>query len=148
MTVTTSIDPALPWAEQIDRAEPDLLRALLKTFVEALMGAEADAICGAPYGSRSQQRVNSRNGYRAGRIHPHLPHVGRRPLVLGGVRAHAVADVTAYRCWSRRRHGGDRRLRGQRSFRSLGVGAHSPIPWAAGGASPHGARSHRERSAR
>ena len=65
MTVPTSIDPALPWAEQIDRAEPDLLRALLKTFVEALMGAEADAICGAPYDSRSEERVNSRNGYRA-----------------------------------------------------------------------------------
>jgi len=64
MTVTSSIDPALPWAEQIDRAEPDLLRALLKTFAEALMGAEADAICGAPYGSRSLERVNSRNGYR------------------------------------------------------------------------------------
>ncbi len=62
------------------------------------MGAEADAICGAPYGSRSQQRVNSRDGYRARRIHAHLPHVGRRPLELGGVRAHAVADVTAYRC--------------------------------------------------
>jgi len=65
MTVTTGIDPALRWAEQIDRAEPDLLRALLKTFVEALMGAEADAVCGARYGSRSQERVNSRNGYRA-----------------------------------------------------------------------------------
>ena len=64
MTVTSSIDPALPWAEQIDRAEPDLLRALLQTLVEALMGAEADAICGAPYGSGSQERVNSRNGYR------------------------------------------------------------------------------------
>jgi putative transposase len=64
MTVTTSIDPALPWIEQIDRAEPDLLRALLKTFVEALMGAEADAICGAGYGVRSEERVNVRNGYR------------------------------------------------------------------------------------
>jgi len=32
--------------------------------VEALMGAEADAICGAPYGARSAERVNSRNGYR------------------------------------------------------------------------------------
>src|SRR5664280_949830 len=30
------IDPALPWVKQIDRAESDLLRALLKTFVEAL----------------------------------------------------------------------------------------------------------------
>ncbi len=65
MTAIPSIDPALPWAEQIDRAEPDLLRALLKTFVEALMGAEADVICGAPYGARSQERTNSRNGYRA-----------------------------------------------------------------------------------
>ena len=64
MTVTTSIDPALAWIEQIDRAEPDLLRALLKTFVEALMGAEADAICGAGYGVRSDERVNVRNGYR------------------------------------------------------------------------------------
>ncbi len=66
MTATSSIDPAQPWIEQIDRAEPDLLRALLKTFVQALMGADADAICGAPYGSRSDERVNSRNGYRAG----------------------------------------------------------------------------------
>jgi Transposase, Mutator family len=40
------------------------LRALLKTFVEALMGAEADAVCGASYGVRSEERVNFRNGYR------------------------------------------------------------------------------------
>jgi putative transposase len=65
MTAMPSIDPALPWAEQIDRAEPDLIRGLLKTFVQALMGAEADAVCGAPYGVRSDERVNSRNGYRA-----------------------------------------------------------------------------------
>ena len=64
MTATSSIDPGLPWAEQIERAEPDLLRSLLKTFVEALMGAEADAICGAPYGTRGPERTNSRNGYR------------------------------------------------------------------------------------
>ncbi len=64
MTVTTSIDPALPWAEQIDQAEPDLLRAMLKTFVQALMSAEADAICGAPYGLSSEDRTNVRNGYR------------------------------------------------------------------------------------
>ena len=65
MTVTPSINPALPWFEQIDGAEPDVLRSLLKTFVEALMSAEADAICGAPYGVRSEDRVNSRNGYRS-----------------------------------------------------------------------------------
>jgi putative transposase len=65
MTANPSIDPAGVLAEHLERAEPDLLRALLKTFVEALMGADADAVCGAPYGARSDERVNSRNGYRA-----------------------------------------------------------------------------------
>jgi putative transposase len=36
---------------------------MLKTFVEALMSTEADAVCGAEYGSRSPERVNSGNGY-------------------------------------------------------------------------------------
>src|SRR5664279_1020528 len=65
MTANHSIDPAQFLSEHLERAEPDLLRAMLKTFVDALMGAEADAVCGAPYGVRSQERVNSRNGYRA-----------------------------------------------------------------------------------
>jgi len=64
MTAKPSIDPPLSWMEQIDLAEPDLLRALLKTFVEAFLGAEADALCGAGYGVRSDERVNVRNGYR------------------------------------------------------------------------------------
>lgn len=28
------------------------------------MGAEAEALCGAAYGERSPERVNTRNGYR------------------------------------------------------------------------------------
>ncbi len=64
MTAMPSIDPARLLTEQLERAEPDLLRALLTTFVQALMGAEADAVCGAGYGVRSDERVNSRNGYR------------------------------------------------------------------------------------
>jgi putative transposase len=44
--------------------EPDVLRELMKVFLEALMGAEADAACGAEYGERTEARVNSRNGYR------------------------------------------------------------------------------------
>jgi len=44
--------------------EPDVLRELMKVFLEALMGAEADSMCGAAYGERSEDRVNSRNGYR------------------------------------------------------------------------------------
>jgi len=37
---------------------------MVTTFAEALMGAEADAVCGAGYGERSQERTNTRNGYR------------------------------------------------------------------------------------
>ena len=61
MTANHSIDPALFLSEDLERAEPELLRSILKTFVEALMGAEADALCGAPYGVRTDDRVNSRN---------------------------------------------------------------------------------------
>ena len=50
--------------EQLEQASPDLLRAMVKTFAEALMSAEAEAVCGAPYGERSEERVNQRNGYR------------------------------------------------------------------------------------
>ena len=50
--------------EQLQRAEPDLLRSMLAAFVQALMSAEADAVCGAEYGSRSPDRSNRRNGYR------------------------------------------------------------------------------------
>jgi putative transposase len=37
---------------------------MLTMFIHALMGAEADAVCGAEYGQRSSERVNQRNGYR------------------------------------------------------------------------------------
>ncbi len=50
--------------KQLEQASPDLLRAMVQDFAEALMGAEADALCGAPYGERSPERVNIRNGYR------------------------------------------------------------------------------------
>jgi len=50
--------------KQLEEASPDLLRAMVQDFAEALMGAEADALCGASYGERSLERVNRRNGYR------------------------------------------------------------------------------------
>jgi putative transposase len=50
--------------ERLAAASPDLLRAMVKQFAETLMAAEADATCGAGYRERSEQRVNSRNGYR------------------------------------------------------------------------------------
>src|SRR3954451_24140537 len=64
MTAPKSVDPAGLLREQLESASPALLRAMVKTFAEALMSAEADALCGAPYGQRSSERTNSRNGYR------------------------------------------------------------------------------------
>lgn len=64
MTAPYSIDPTRFLSEQLEQASPDLLRQMLQTFITALMGAEADAVCGAEYGRPSTERVNSRNGYR------------------------------------------------------------------------------------
>ena len=64
MTVTPSIDPARLLEEQLAQASPDLLRELLQTFINTLMSAEADAVCGAAYGQTSPDRTNRRNGYR------------------------------------------------------------------------------------
>jgi transposase-like protein len=45
-------------------ASPDLMRHLLGTVINALLSAEADAVCGAKWGQASPDRVNQRNGYR------------------------------------------------------------------------------------
>lgn len=59
-----SIDPARFLRDQLESASPDLLRSMLSTFIDALMSAEANALCGAEYGTSSADRVNTRNGYR------------------------------------------------------------------------------------
>ena len=64
MTAPSSIDPARFLHDQLASASPDLLRQMLTTFVNTLMSAEADAVCGAPYGMPGPDRVNVRNDYR------------------------------------------------------------------------------------
>ena len=64
MTAPPSIDLPGWMAEQLSQASPDLLRNMIQTFAEALMSADADAVCGAGYGQRSIERTNTRNGYR------------------------------------------------------------------------------------
>ena len=64
MTAPSSIDPARFLDEHLAAASPDLLRSMLTRFISALMSAEADAVCGAPYGMPGPGRVNVRNGYR------------------------------------------------------------------------------------
>jgi putative transposase len=65
MAAEPSIDLSGWLEERLAQASPDLLRAMVTTFAEALMAAEADAVCGAPYRSRDDERVNRRNGYRS-----------------------------------------------------------------------------------
>ena len=56
---------ALNWLRKHLEADGnDLIREMVGAFAERLMAAEADALCGAGYGERSPERVNSRNGYR------------------------------------------------------------------------------------
>src|SRR3954454_12600594 len=64
MTTAHDIDLPTVLAERLTSTHPDVLRELLATFIHTLMGAEADALCGAGYGQRSTERMNQRNGYR------------------------------------------------------------------------------------
>lgn len=64
MTAPHDIDPKNFLADLLSQASPDLMRQMLTTFVNALLSAEADSVCGADYGARSDERTNRRNGYR------------------------------------------------------------------------------------
>ncbi|MHB1599867.1 MAG: IS256 family transposase [Acidimicrobiales bacterium] len=66
MAVPSTIDPAgwLGKYLEADDADTDLPRAMLQAFAEAVMSAQASMQCGAGHGERSEERVNSRNGYR------------------------------------------------------------------------------------
>jgi putative transposase len=62
MAATASID-AIEWLRKQVEAAPDGLKTMLTAMVSALMSAEVDAVCGAGYGERHEDRTNSRNGY-------------------------------------------------------------------------------------
>jgi len=51
--------------EHLEEAHPDVLRLLIETFVEALMSAEVDAICGAAYHHASPERTHRRKRHRS-----------------------------------------------------------------------------------
>lgn len=66
MTVPSTIDAAGWLRNHLESpdGDGDLARAMLQAFAEALMSAEASSQCQAGYGERTDERVNSRNGYR------------------------------------------------------------------------------------
>jgi putative transposase len=53
--IDTTMD-GLAWVRK--QADTDLLREMVKLFCERVMGEEVDAICGAGYGERSDERTN------------------------------------------------------------------------------------------
>jgi putative transposase len=63
--VPTKMNP-LAWLRKHldDEGGSDLVRDMIEAFASELMSAEADGLCGAGYGERSVDRVNSRNGHR------------------------------------------------------------------------------------
>ena len=76
--------PSLEWLrKRLEDAEPDLLREMMQMVAAALMGAEADALCGAGYGELSPGRTNRRNGYRE---RPWDTRLGTVPLRIPKLR--------------------------------------------------------------
>ena len=66
--VTLSSMDMLSWLrKQVEEADGDLLRELVRVFAESLMSAEATGLCNAGYGERTPERTNARNGYRTRR---------------------------------------------------------------------------------
>ena len=63
-TASYSIDPITYLDELLAQASPDLMRQMLQGFINQILSAQADGICGAECGVVSTKRVNHRNGYR------------------------------------------------------------------------------------
>ena len=55
---------AIQWLRKQVESAPDQLKEILSQVAMRMMDAEADALCGADYGERTPERVNTRNGYR------------------------------------------------------------------------------------
>jgi transposase-like protein len=98
MTTVDDIDLQQVPTDRLTTASSDVLRELLSTFIQALLGAEADAQCGAGYGLRSAERINCRNGYRhrdfdtrAGTIDVAVPKLRHGPNSRTGCWSGATA---------------------------------------------------------
>ena len=85
MTVPSTLDAAGWLRNHLEDpdGDQDLARSTLQAFAEALMSAEASMQCQAAYGERSDERTNSRNGYRERRWDT---RVGTIPLNIPKLR--------------------------------------------------------------
>ena len=64
MTAPHLIDPAGLLGQALSQVSPDLMCSLLQHVINVLLSADADAVCGAPWGQQDPQRHARHNGYR------------------------------------------------------------------------------------
>ena len=85
MNVPTTIDAGAWLSQYLESADGDfdLARSMPAAFAEALMPAQASMQCGAAYGERTEERENSRNGYR---MRPWDTRVGSVDLAVPKLR--------------------------------------------------------------
>ena len=96
MTVTpSSIDLRGLLEEQLLQASPDLICDLLQLFINTLLSAEADAVCGAEYGQTSDARGEPAQRLPA----PGLRHPRRNPG-RGRTETAGEAPTSPIGCWS------------------------------------------------
>ena len=95
MAAAHNVDLPAVLADRLTTTHPDVLGELLSTFIHTLMGAEADALCGAGYGERSTDGTNSRNGYRHRQFDTPQRQCGSRdPQVAAGLLPAGLAART------------------------------------------------------
>ena len=95
MTTAHDIDWPAVLAERLTTTHPDVLRELLATFIHTLMGAEADALCGAGYGAAQHRADQSAQRLPAPPIrHPDRHHwIWRSPSC-------GTAPTSRTGCWN------------------------------------------------
>lgn len=71
-------------SKTLESTQADLLKGMLLSMLQELMSDEADALCGAAYGERTEERQNSRNGYRE---RPFSTRVGDLDLAIPKLRS-------------------------------------------------------------
>lgn len=84
MTNRNVIEPQAFLADTIERNDPDMLRSMMQRFLNVLMSAEASALCNAGYNEVTDERVNSRNGYR---VRPFDTRLGTMDLSIPKLRS-------------------------------------------------------------
>ena len=76
----------------------DMINTTMAAVLNEIMSIQADDACGAEYGSRSESRVNSRNGYRKRNL---ATTAGTLPLLVPKLRSGSYFPTDLFERWSR-----------------------------------------------